>query len=226
MNTGGSHVWVSSQLPTFTTYVLRLILYSEVMVNMDIIWKPVVGYEGWYEVSSKGDVRSVDHVVRYIKHYRNMDVEATHHFKSKLLTQSLKGTGYRSVILSKNGVTATKLVHRLVAEAFIPNPDNKSQVNHIDGIRFHNDVDNLEWVTGSENQRKSIESGTHTSCRGVDTRVPVRCITTGVIFKSMSAAELFYNLPSGKISECIHSNTRTRGLEFEIVDAGCIPNHS
>ena len=216
----------SSQLLTFFTYLLRLILYLEVIVSMDAVWKPVVGYEGWYEVSSKGDVRSVDHVVRYIKHYRNIDVEATHHFKSKLLTQSLKGTGYRSVILSKNGVTATKLVHRLVAEAFIPNPDNKSQVNHIDGVRFHNDVNNLEWVTGSENQRKSIESGTHTSCRGIDTRVPVRCITTGMIFESMSAAEAFYKLPSGKISECIHSNARTRGLEFEMVDVCCIPDHS
>ena len=98
------------------------------------IWRPVVGYEGLYEVSSYGRVRSLD---RYDR--RNQ------FRKGKLLKNRDNGNGYLICILSKNGIVKNKYIHRLVLEAFIPNPDNLSEVNHKDEDKTNNNVDNLEW---------------------------------------------------------------------------------
>ena len=89
-------------------------------------WRAVVGYEGKYEVSNLGQVRS-----------RKLHTD--------LVLKQYPGT-YKSIYLHKQG-RHYKLIHRLVAEAFIPNPDNKPQVNHIDGNKLNNNVSNLEWVT-------------------------------------------------------------------------------
>ena len=98
------------------------------------IWRPVVGYEGLYEVSSYGRVRSLD---RY---------DGRNHFiKGKLLKNRDNGNGYLICILSKNGIVKNKYIHRLVVEAFIPNPDNIKEVNHKDEDKTNNNVENLEW---------------------------------------------------------------------------------
>lgn len=99
------------------------------------MWLPVPAYEGLYEVSNLGRVRSLP---RFGTNGKCVSVDLCR--------------GYQRVNLWKNGVLTHKLVHRLVAEAFIPNPENKSQVNHIDGNKRNNNVCNLEWVTASENQ--------------------------------------------------------------------------
>ena len=105
---------------------------------MNEIWKDIKGYEGWYQVSSQGRVRSLD---RFIN--------CTHNGKRKVsgrvLVGSNAGRGYVMVILTKNSKQTYKYVHRLVAEAFIPNPDNLPQVNHKDENKTNNCVDNLEW---------------------------------------------------------------------------------
>ena len=77
------------------------------------------------------------------------------------MKQALNHKGYPVVYLSKNGKCYTKVVHRLVAKAFIPNPDpiNKTQVNHIDGIKTNNNVKNLEWCNNSENQLHAVHMG-------------------------------------------------------------------
>ena len=108
-------------------------------------WKAVVGYEGLYEISNFGNVKS--------KYKRGAPK------KEKYLSQAKTGKGYLCVSLYKNGKAITKKVHRLVAEAFIPNPDNKREVNHIDGDKLNSRVDNLEWVTPKENIEKSWEIG-------------------------------------------------------------------
>ena len=104
----------------------------------NIIWKPVVGYEGLYEVSNTGLVRSLNKL------------------KGRILTPIKKKNGYLSICLYKNSKQVTKLIHRMVAEAFIPNPDNLEMVNHKDEDRTNNNVDNLEWCTRAYNQIYSM----------------------------------------------------------------------
>lgn len=111
------------------------------------IWKDITEYEGLYQVSSLGRVRSLPRDGLYSKrnhiHYLKPDI--TPHNKGEYKTS------YERVTLSKGGKTKRFSVHRLVAQAFIPNPENKPHINHIDCNGRHNWVDNLEWVTHSEN---------------------------------------------------------------------------
>ena len=110
------------------------------------IWKDVKGYEGLYQVSNLGRVRSLDRTVNSgIKNNSNVL------FKGRILKQYQKRNGYLQVTFTVNSKRKYVGVHRLVAETFIPNPDNKSQVNHIDENKTNNNVYNLEWCTPKEN---------------------------------------------------------------------------
>lgn len=125
------------------------------------IWKPVDGYEGAYEVSNLGRVRSVDRIVNT----NNGHKEYSYLVKGKLLKMSYncKGeSGYPVVSLCKDGVAKGHTVHRLVATAFIPNPNNLPVVNHIDCNPSNNAVANLEWCTQSENILWGVACGTFT----------------------------------------------------------------
>lgn len=97
-------------------------------------WKTIAGFDGLYEVSSEGRVRSL---TRY----------------KKIIKPIITNSGYYQYQLWNNGVCKTGLAHRLVAKAFIPNPDGKPMVNHKDENKLNNSVDNLEWVTHVENCR-------------------------------------------------------------------------
>jgi len=112
------------------------------------IWKQVVGFEGFYEVSNFGNVRSVD---RYVKHPRGSMMLR----KGKPMKQSKNKHGYMDIRLGKNGIEKAYLVHRLVAMAFIENNENKPQVNHKDGVKDNNKLENIEWATRSENRYHS-----------------------------------------------------------------------
>lgn len=115
---------------------------------MQEIWKDIKGYEGIYKVSNFGNVLSV------ICGPKTNSVHLKK--KSKILSPVPTNFGYYKVELYKNGIGKIFYVHRLVAQAFIPNPECKPQVNHIDGNKANNNVCNLEWVTASENQKHSI----------------------------------------------------------------------
>lgn len=106
---------------------------------MKEVWKDVVGYEGRYVVSNMGNVREVG--------------AATN------LKQYGSGNGYLIVSLNDGSKRKNRLLHRVIATAFIANPDNKPQVNHINGIGVDNRLENLEWVTVSENQRHAVRTG-------------------------------------------------------------------
>lgn len=119
--------------------------------NLVEIWKPVKDYEGLYEVSNLGRVRTLDKEVN--------DRWGTRILKGKILNYQPNPLGYISITLNKNKKGKLGLVHRLVAESFIPNPDNKEQVNHINGIKHDNRLVNLEWCTRIENMQHALKNG-------------------------------------------------------------------
>jgi hypothetical protein len=113
---------------------------------MKEIWKDIPGYEGLYQVSNLGRVKSVDRCI--------LDTTGRKQTKpSKMIAQRKRNHRYKyvSVNLYKDNKIKAHVVHRLVAQAFIPNPENKPQVNHIDENPENNRADNLEWVTAYEN---------------------------------------------------------------------------
>lgn len=108
------------------------------------IWKPVVGFEGLYEVSNLGRVRSLNRIVV------DKNMRAVFH-KGKVLSLRNNGGYYAVILTPKEGRRVNRTVHRLVGFAFIPNPENKPEIDHIDGNPRNNKVDNLHWVTHKEN---------------------------------------------------------------------------
>lgn len=129
---------------------------------MEEIWRPIVGYEGLYEVSSYGRVRSLD---RCLVNSLGKVV----HIKGKILKGGDNGLGYKFVYLKKDGINNNRYVHRLVAETFIPRPEGLYEVNHKDEDKSNNSVENLEWCDHKYNMnygdrmnkvyKKKIESG-------------------------------------------------------------------
>jgi hypothetical protein len=114
-------------------------------------WKDIAGWEGLYAVSSNGRIKSYDRLVTELN-------GKTRTHKGRLVT--LKKTGcYHGVSLFLHGVGQRYYAHRLVAEAFIPNPDGRPEVNHKDGNKFNNCVLNLEWATRSENAKHAFAMG-------------------------------------------------------------------
>jgi len=118
---------------------------------MEEIWKPVVGYEGLYEVSNTGKIKAIERALFYRGCYR------VH--KERVLNQETYAQGYLRVTLSKNNLPKRRSVHRAVAQAFLPNPENKETINHKNGIKTDNSVENLEWATWTENNRHAIATG-------------------------------------------------------------------
>ena len=123
------------------------------------IWKDVVGYEGLYQVSTLGNTKSLK------KQKWNRFVYITQPEK-RLKQRNIKG--YYVVRLTKNGKYKNIGVHRLVAQAFIPNPDNLPQVNHKDGNKQNNCVENLEWCTSSYNVKHAFDTGLKTQKKGIE----------------------------------------------------------
>lgn len=125
-------------------------------------WKDIVGFEGWYQISNLGRVRSVPRVVPHKSKHGSV---AYQRWESKILRPTITNQGYEMVVLSKSGKFSYPTVHRLVAIAFIPNPHNKRTVNHIDGDKTNNVVSNLEWCTSSENNQHAYDVGLNTKVR-------------------------------------------------------------
>lgn len=115
---------------------------------MEEIWKDIEGYEGYYQVSNLGRVKS-------LRRWSGTQ----YYNREKIIKPWLTIKGYYRVQLSRNGVYKNFFLHRLVAEAFIPNPKNKPQVNHIDGNTKNYSISNLEWATARENVQHACDTG-------------------------------------------------------------------
>lgn len=114
---------------------------------MNEIWHPCAGFETHYEVSNLGNVRSIERMVN------NRMSNGLRKSPATLLKQGKSKSGYMIVCFCIDGIKSNHNVHRLVARAFIENQANKAQVNHKDGNKLNNCVNNLEWVTASENTK-------------------------------------------------------------------------
>lgn len=155
-------------------------------------WLPVVGYEGLYEVSSLGRVKSL--------------------IKNKILKQYKKGS-YLYVFLYMSKKSRTYRVHRLVAIAFIPNPLNLPQVNHKDENKQNNCVDNLEWCTAKYNINYGTarERITKTQMETMSTMKKVLCIDTNITYISTKAAERETGANHTCIARCCKGRIKTAG---------------
>lgn len=178
-----------------------------------VIWKPVKGYEGRYVVSNYGCVKSLDIYVN-CKNGKRL-------YKGRVKPQYRNNRGYVMVSLCKDNKADYHLVHRLVAEAFVDNVDNKPQVNHIDGNILNNCASNLEWVTDNENK-------IHSSITAGGTQRPKkRCIVTDIDsgtthnFDSLRDAERALNLDHGSVMKVLSGRYHThRGFHIAYVDGG------
>ena len=134
----------------------RILKVTFCFILMEEIWKDVVGYEGLYQVSNLGRVKSIAHKVRCRGGFRTLP--------TKLMSPQTdkKKNFYYFVRLHKNGVAKSYFVHRLVAVAFIDNPNNLPQINHKDGNKRNNNVNNIEWCTASENSHHAFTTGLST----------------------------------------------------------------
>lgn len=166
-------------------------------------WLPINNYEGFYEVSDTGLVRSVDRISRH-----------KHIIKGRMLKATPTSRGYLGVSLSKNDIKKTFSVHQLVANAFIDNPDNKAQVNHKDENKLNNNVTNLEWVTCAEN----LSYGTRTKRAVVKTYHPVVSVhKSGFmrLFKSQTEASKRLNISLGNLNNVLSGRRKqSKGYKF------------
>lgn len=123
------------------------------------VWKDIEGYEGLYQVSSLGRIKSLP--------------GRSNHKSEKILKQATV-LGYSHITLSKDNVQKIFKVHRLVASAFIPNPKDLPQVNHIDGKKLNNCVENLEWVNPRDNSLHAFRMGLRHSQKGEENRRSIK----------------------------------------------------
>lgn len=129
--------------------------------NTEEIWKDVVGCEGYYQVSNLGRIKSLDRQI-----VNRLGVVTN--FSSKIMYLKAGKFGYIIANINTSGYKRQVKAHRLVAMAFIPNPLNKPQVNHINGIKTDNRVENLEWCTASENRIHALKTGLANSSNGIN----------------------------------------------------------
>lgn len=150
------------------------------------IWRDIPGYEGLYQVSNCGRIKSMYH--------------------NKVVTGGKYPNGYRFIALSKDHVKRNCLVHRLVALTFINNPDNLPVVNHIDGNKQNNTVNNLEWVTQGENLKYAVDIGLMESQCKIRRKVVITNNDETRTFKTMKDCAAFFGFKKGWLNNRIRKH--------------------
>lgn len=156
---------------------------------MEEIWKDIKNYENYYQVSNTGKIRSLDRVIK--------DIRSERLYKGKVLKQSLCNWGYLTVSLKKSSKSKKFFVHRLVAEAFLPNPNMMEVVNHKDENKLNNCADNLEWSTLKDNMLYSKKSNKRSILQYDKTGKFIK------IWDSITEAAKYSKVDVSLISQCL-----------------------
>ena len=161
-------------------------------------WRDIKGYEGLYKVSNYGRVKSVERTIK------------GRHFQGKILKGGKFSNGYLFVCLRKNGENKNHLTHRLVASAFLENHMSFTDVNHKDGNKTNNHVDNLEWCSRSYNLEHAVKIGLMPSQCKIRRSVTVKCGEKIVTFETMKDCAEFFGFKKG----WLHNRIRKHGCTF------------
>lgn len=170
--------------------------------EQDEIWKDIKGYENQYQISNLGNIRALS---------RKGQRKGVERMKTRI-----SNWGYPIISIWKNNKQKTFSVHRLVAETFIANPNNKAEVNHKNGIKTDNRVENLEWVTREENIQHAYNTGLNPRSLPMPevVKMPkIICCETGDVFNSITEASHKYNVSISHLSSCLNGkdNRKTVG---------------
>ena len=174
---------------------------------MEELWKPINGYEGLYEISNTGIVRSIGRKYRWS--------DNIYELKKPLYPKLRKNkTGHLCVALCKDSKTKNFLVHRLVAFAFIPNPNNLPIINHKDENPSNNNVDNLEWCTRKYNCNygNARRNNSETHINNINLSAPVLCLKDGYViaeYPSMQEAQRCTGAFQSNIMQCCQGKRHT-----------------
>lgn len=160
---------------------------------MEEIWKDIKGYEGLYQISNFGNIKS--------KKRQGTNGK---------ITKQVSKIGYYIVDLYKESKRQTKYLHRIIAETFIPNPNNLKCINHKDGNKLNNSIENLEWCNYSYNNFHAYRNGLKSNCKAV---IQIDKNTHKILntFYSMKEASRKTNIPQSSISLCCNKKLKTTG---------------
>ncbi len=164
-----------------------------------IIWKPVTGYTTIYEVSNTGQIKSLARTIKTPTGARAL--------KEKLLKLKVNNDGYVHVQLSKEGFSTSLLVHRLVAEAFLDKQTDRDHVNHKNCNKTDNRVENLEWISRSENMQHAIRMGL---CCKKNRKRRVIDACKGVTYNSIKDAAIAKNIKYHTLRKCLSGRRKNK----------------
>ena len=194
---------------------LKIRAYEELE---DEIWRDIEGYETKYQVSSHGRVRIKPHTEKCVR--GDTQKEYIRYYGCKLMKLLDSMSGYYQIHLWMNNTVATKLVHRLVAQAFVPNPSNLPQVNHKDLDKKNNHYTNLEWAARTENVKHDIRTGAFKCPEGRKRHVPRKlyCVELDKTFNTVKEAAEAIGSNYQYLFDRMRANLPCHGYTFKDVN--------